>query len=671
MKGTPLLIFFIGFVSTCYAQVYNDVQQIKSLTTSKTLALTGQFELTPKSDDDLNKLVSILKNYIPQSGLDSLINDSIVPKENKPGVLSQKFNGNPFFRLNTNVKDPNLNISNAFKSAGSPVSKIAGLDVTTVADGIARFLVERTKQELNVYFFDQFKKFLEDSTYGKDIQYLFPNTYSVLLVLGDEVYNYQQYLQSMREAFAQDLAALLVNVNSWVTQVQPNSPVVQKIQKSELYKYLQLALLIAVDLHQGKHPGDILSNLAGKDFLIAIDPDVSASAKTADLISQSLRSNDGARYWIDTQDFRSFEDPVFLRIYLGLLYQQAVLKPVIKFKNGKSLSEIMTALAQNADAFKLFIQNLKTQLAEIEQVLAQLKNNSGLGVTQNYASLAAHTMKAVYDISVIFPTQITETKLAEDARFIITHATNLMADVRTKSYSASVVELSLILSKLKIENDPFAKGLLKYGTFMANVASAQTSEEVQQAIEVIALPPGSYQVKRESRFNASINGYLGLYAANEYLPASTQKNGFSAGVFAPVGVAFSFGGGNDSQPKKSISHSFLLSVVDVGALASFRFNDSNTSVSSSIQLKDIVAPGFYYILGLPRSPISLGLGAQLGPNLREVDPSGSPNINTDYYIRTGGFIAVDIPFLTLSNRRDKKPDKEKSSKKKESKKKTQ
>jgi len=66
----------------------------------------------------------------------------------------------------------------------------------------------------------------------------------------------------------------------------------------------------------------------------------------------------------------------------------------------------------------------------------------------------------------------------------------------------------------------------------------------------------------------------------------------------------------------------------------------------SIQLKDIFSPGLFFSLGLPKSPISLNLGAQVGPNLRKVtvaenDYSGST------YLRFSLSVLVDIPLLNF------------------------
>jgi len=52
------------------------------------------------------------------------------------------------------------------------LSSIGGLDVTNIADGLAKFLVKRTKQELTMAFFQNLKISLITI---KILQHYFPN----------------------------------------------------------------------------------------------------------------------------------------------------------------------------------------------------------------------------------------------------------------------------------------------------------------------------------------------------------------------------------------------------------------------------------------------------------------------------------------------------------------
>lgn len=628
--ATVMLLMMVSLFTS--GQIaYQDALQLKNLT----INLDSGYILFPVIDQSNVKAAEILKNYTNKTTY---------------GDLQKEFRDNPFIRL------PEINAMSTRGVAGSKglISSIGGLNVTTIADGIARFLVERTKAELDVYFFEQFRNFLDRSDYGNDLKILFPNTHSIMLLAGKEIYDYQKYLQAFREAFAHDLSSLLGNSNTWINQTPPNTALVKVIQKSKLYPYLNLSLQLAVDIQQGVHPGDILKSLARRSYPDTTWGQFGPVLATSNLFSQSLRSAAPDRYWISEDEFAAFKENTFTRIYLGLIYQQAKVSAIVV--GGKPLTETLTRFATQIDKAQEAINNFRPILTEIDRILKQLKGGTEEGTAGNYLVLSNGVVKIMSSVNagiVASDQSLFLTSRVEDAEFLLSHSYNLVADVRTKSYSAGIMEFSLILQKLKVTPE-FVDGIIRYGSFMANVATARTSEEVQQAIEVVALPPGSYRVKRESAVNISLNGYVGFYGGNEHMPASENEDRFSAGLFAPVGFAFSKGKMGSSEKKGGKSLSFFASVIDLGALASFRFNDDQTSVASDIKLKDIVAPGGFLIYGFGKSPISIGAGVQLGPALRDVDPTGNADINKDYYVRAAGFIVVDIPILNLYNRKDKK-----------------
>jgi hypothetical protein len=224
-----------------------------------------------------------------------------------------------------------------------------------------------------------------------------------------------------------------------------------------------------------------------------------------------------------------------------------------------------------------------------------------------------------------------------------------------------LVESKQLLFEAKIR-DRLRQYTVKYGAFIAAVAEAQSSDEVQEAIEAAVLPPGSARVKRETNANIAVNGYVGFFAGYEHIN-NVDHDGVrqvnfnlnkwnSYGVAAPVGLSFSLGKRNPiplvgAFCKGNSSHSLFISVIDIGALAAFRMSGSNDSVSQvpDVQLKDIVSPGIFYSIGLPKCPVSVNLGYQVGPLLREV--GSSVNVFGQGYSRFSISVCVDIPMFNL------------------------
>jgi hypothetical protein len=109
------------------------------------------------------------------------------------------------------------------------------------------------------------------------------------------------------------------------------------------------------------------------------------------------------------------------------------------------------------------------------------------------------------------------------------------------------------------------------------------------------------------------------------------------GTYAPLGIDFNIG----LHDAGSIS--FYTQVIDVGAIFAYRFSNQTERIPD-LKFENIIAPGFYTIYGFGNNvPVSLGVGAQLGPNLRKIDPAAGLNIDETKAWRFGFILAVDIP----------------------------
>ena len=211
--------------------------------------------------------------------------------------------------------------------------------------------------------------------------------------------------------------------------------------------------------------------------------------------------------------------------------------------------------------------------------------------------------------------------------------------------------------------------------FAANIAEAQDAEDVEQAIESIALPAGSYSIKRNSDCSIALNAYVGLSVGLDVVlengalgwPSQTGASSdddrsreednhlpLVSGIAAPVGLAFSWGLAEHSV-------SLFLSVIDVGRFAAYRLyerSEDRLEEGAETTLGDIFAPGSHFVWGLPKLPVSFGIGAQLEPPTRYVvnTNEGTTSGVSDTRIRNPKpllnfkvelFAAVDIPLFNF------------------------
>lgn len=253
-----LLPIFLLCASPLFTQMpYYDAQELKIT------IINGQIFI-----NDANANLAILAQYLPKSNPNA-------------GDIKQAFTDNPFFKIAGGPRSDEFS-----KLASKAVSGIGGLDVTAVADGLARFLIKRGREELNIAFFQRMKGFLEQNVEAKT---LFPAT---SLFLGNiAAYRYAELLQSLREAFYKDLRNLIVNLNLLI-----DLPKYKELLKAlpEIRVAIRCAKIVG-ELSQANssiHPADLIHRLAFLNEWHEMDMNLENSWKLLDYLSESVRKRD-------------------------------------------------------------------------------------------------------------------------------------------------------------------------------------------------------------------------------------------------------------------------------------------------------------------------------------------------------------------------------------------
>lgn len=546
---------------------------------------------------------------------------------------------------------------------------MGGLDVTNIADGFARFIVKRTKEELSVAFFQKFKEAIKDDKFG-DLKSLFPQTYKALDRIDSEIYMYKAYIQTLREAFENDLSVLPDNLPAIMSNHQTFFNGLPELKAA-----LNSGFYVAGAIHAKQHPGEIIEYFPEEDWDAAsVDENYKATFKAIKAISKSFKDPlSQESYWVDKNQLRKiYTDDVVLKIYLGLLVEETKKEAnEIVFKNGANkfkFSEIINSSAAVADdykKYKAFLKDITQKAKNIEakiETLESAKNNDSLAY-EAYYGIVTTTVELMRKVATVqklpkFPTLTFNIEEKTKGYFdSMQSIADIAVDVNRRNYASAVMNVvnlcDVAFATAADANKPATKLIFKYGTFMATIAQAKNSSEVEAAIEAFALPSGSATIKRETNFNVSLNAYCGLYIGAEKIDGIDDRYKINSyGVTAPIGVAISIGKQEWFPFSSYICHgghwskTLFISIVDLGALASFRFSDEKTESVPKVELKDIISPGLFYSVGIPRSPVSLNFGYQIGPLLRNV----TPQLNTladKSYSRWSFSVVVDIPLLNL------------------------
>ena len=452
---------------------------------------------------------------------------------------------------------------------------------------------------------------------------------------------------------------------------------------------LNLAILILdliQDVKSRKHPADIIDTISESGYIDQIDHKISNPIRLMAILSRSLRNKEGDG-WVKLEEFKKLStraDTNFQQLFLGLIYVNELeqLKK-IKFKN-EPFDQI---ILKNENKI---IENIKKTTEHIHKALAIAKNiqekieelgkieKKGFENYYSYLTTVFELIEHGFDIKDFINDKKTQlVKDVEKAQKYLKDAKKLLEiskNIHDKAYGVALVNTVTILKDLLPES-AIKDEIIKYGTFMVSMVSAKDAKEMENVLAAAALPVGSYRLKRTSRFTISLNTYPGVFGGVETLTTSEtldgKKEGLNLAFTAPVGLDFCWG--KKRKKNKTIfgpSNSLFISVIDIGAVVSFRLSGADTGLPE-FKWENILAPGIFWMRGFKNSPISFGLGIQYGPQLRKITPkaddagdAGSTKavsnggetaeaVFTASAWRFGLIIAVDIPIFNFHSKRYK------------------
>jgi hypothetical protein len=543
-------------------------------------------------------------------------------------------------------------------SGGGFLSNIGGLDVTKYADGLAKFLVKRTKEELSVAFFKKFKESLNDTTY-RDLNTLFPQTHSTLQLVGDNIYNYQQYINTLREQFEQDLRQLPDNLPGIIPNHQQYF---NQFPEKEIL--LQQFSFFASHLESGTHPGMIINDLDWKSYQ-KVDSSFASSLASISLISEAFRdtvmnANHTEKYWVSGSDVRALlKDTLSLQIFMGFLVEEAKAEGIVFGTDSLHhlLNELKDDSSDKLDRITSFLRSISEDLDRMNTIITNYRQKDELKFDDviQYFQYTINIFDNILELEDFLKLKIPYNKtLIKSYLQVIRSLCNLVADVNHKKYASAIMEVGILYeftfnlksndSSMNTNNDTLSRTrdlIIKYGSFMSAMVQAETSEDVANVIETFALPSGSYSVKRESKKNIVLNSYVGLLWGWEFPDFDEMGNPDLVTLTAPVGVGYYWG--DVGNTIKSIG--IQMNVIDIGAITAFRFGNDSLDVPK-IYLKEIISPGALVSLGLNDLPLSINIGWQLAPRLRRVNDIENV-VNLNYQHRIGISLVVDIPLLNF------------------------
>ncbi|MEM1120052.1 MAG: hypothetical protein AAGJ18_06355 [Bacteroidota bacterium] len=327
--------------------------------------------------------------------------------------------------------------------------------------------------------------------------------------------------------------------------------------------------------------------------------------------------------------------------------QRALLRHKKSTSQPLSFSDYYPFIRATVDLLNEVIQSPIYQEASLIERFPKLKNlpnisDQSLSLFENiFAEQYPDALQNVIGLLAIIWDVDLEVALAEEqARMAHLTATSTNAKKNIKKITRKKGKAS---KKLKSK-------LLVYGSFMANVTTAQNANQVKAAIRAVAVPPGSSSVKRKTDLNVAFNAYFGLGVHGERLTnaliPNNQKWGTTVGLSVPVGVSASLGAFGKNR---NCGLSLFVPILDVGGVTAFRISDDgSTGDLPELTFGNLISPGGYLMINLPKSPFSIGFGGQYGPQVRKITV-GETELNSSAW-KIGVTASIDVPIFNLFSR---------------------
>ena len=634
-----ILFFSIKLLGQSYNKqnTYLDAQKLADI--KKTIPISSKNDTIYEISSYLNAFRQIVYKYGSDEELltNPFIKDYLLgvypPLTSSPDQIIKDVNGSK--SKPTKV----FSVTKQYQADESVATSLEAVNFQASAiNGLANFMAGRFKQEVLQVAIDQLFKQIKTEHDSEFINAIFPKTFKHISFLygnGSSAY-YTADLILLRQTAQIDIEQLPYNLIRNSNNLLPGL-----IAKPEIRDMLTLGTYIVEYSKQGQPLDKLLTILANEKY-----PSESAVCKMlniADLISQALLSeqtignNDG---WINPMSVlpamsNSTKD-LEVRYFYGLIYQQLInipeLRTYLLSDNTDNIQHIASKI-QNLIHFvsKLnsvynYVQSKKFNLKSSEEIITYIKD-----VNQSICQFA-NVLKDIPEIN--YSLRFDDSILNSSTRYI-----SLIEALIREDYQK-------VIPLLLIEFGDYMHGsgeAIRTATFISQLATIENAGDMETLLNSYALPIGSSSIKRHSRFNISLNGYVGLTGGWETAFGSLKnQTKLNVGLAAPIGVSATICNGRLTP---------FVSLIDLGSIVNERLNNDTTSYAG-LKFEQFFTPGIGLFYNFRKLPITLGLHYYYIPNLRTIKYESGTVVITETnrsVSRLNFSLLVDIPFFTLYN----------------------
>ena len=531
-------------------------------------------------------------------------------------------------------------------AGGTDVVSLLGISETAIVGGIAQFLVDRARAELQLAFVDRVKDFTCETERVK----VFATTCHTLRQ-ADFVLR-ATFARELRSAIEKDLRAAPRTVP--LTVIARKDFREQMVAQNASQEFRQKEDLILAAYYAGTVFADLLTGASPVVAMMKpLNSDREILAGDSQGLLHSALAVDAGRVTL----------PIAAILY-RLSLVGTILPPNTNSqpewpKSSEDQLYFTKALAINLcgwlpelgiDVAKRFgpiiavAEGVRNQLNDTREAINAIKAKDKSVTLADYATIVDASLKIAEDwVAFVDRFHPLNTRIAASIGDLRTIATGLAS----RDYVSVAIGMYGVLDHAVGVKYSLPGGATRYLSFLTATVQAKDADEFAKTLDAFAAPVGSYREKRTGHDGyVVINGYLGGMWGGKVKGTELGFEKVSgiksdvAGVFAPIGLetGFNYGG---------FSVSVFGQVLDLGAPASYRLKrtpaDTTVQEEPEAGFRQVFSPGGAVLLGWKKLPISVGWGRNIAPQLRENATSGK-KLNA---VRSAWFLAVDIPIFVV------------------------
>lgn len=513
-------------------------------------------------------------------------------------------------------------------------------------DALGTFIAKRFREELTTEYINKFRSFLKDNEETVPIK-LLPTTYK-LLITGNP-FSFKNYINSMRDSFKEDVKTMPENTLEVIES---------KAQDANVKLAAGLSKEVLIELKDRHTLATIITNMEDWKVLEG-DEKEKKVLRFISILNQNIAI--GAEYPESKNLKDYFKNPLFIKIFMGMFIEkeQSALIGLGFYNDLRSGSNHLKNIQQYISQISALQEDIKSIKKNLDNAGTTARDTAIRQLYYETFSGSVQLLNNSFKLVKLFKPNEVTSGFYEKFDNITQNVTTISRLIYEKSYGLAISQVVTTLVEqnvIKTESIQLQSKIVEYGLFINNVLNAKDSEALVKVLEDVALPVGSFRIKRVSPFSVSLNSFGGgIVNYNNITLAKNESNKvWSISPNAPVGIALNWGGKGKFKNNSATSLSLFLPLIDVGAVFAMRLGETDSIASlPKLAWKNFFAPGAYFSWGIRNSPVSLSLGFQNGPSILEFKKDNQntlQSVEALRAIRWGASVSVDIPLFNLFSR---------------------